>query len=345
MEIIFKSDTKHRKRFLTANHFAHPAKMPLPLQRWLIERYTKPGDVILDPMGGSGTLLVACTMGRHVILVELEQKFVRMQEDNWAKIQTFGAELGYEMGTATILRGDARDLGGILCDVVITSPPYEGSLAEGPHGGILGRDAVKKKLPMPYTFKSKPDCIITSPPYAEMGIGDWQTGRAEFQEWVLNELATKGYVEWQGQRYTESEWRAMNHGRIDGRTTGETWHRARGFSSYGQLGYAPSSGNIGNLKGESYLSAMLQVYSECFKVLKNGGLLVLVTKNFIRNKKIVPLDEDTIKLCEQARFTLIERHYRRLTAQSFWRIIYQQKYPDAPVIDREDILVFRKLWS
>jgi DNA modification methylase len=137
----------------------------------------------------------------------------------------------------------------------------------------------------------------------------------------------------------------MNHGRIDGRTTGETWHRARGFSSYGQLGYAPSSGNIGNLKGESYLSAMLQVYSECFKVLKNGGLLVLVTKNFIRNKKIVPLDEDTIKLCEQARFTLIERHYRRLTAQSFWRIIYQQKYPDAPVIDREDILVFRKLWS
>jgi DNA modification methylase len=348
MEIIFKSDTKHRKRFLTANHFAHPAKMPLPLQRWLIERYTKPGDVILDPMGGSGTLLVACTMGRHVILVELEQKFVRMQEDNWAKIQTFGAELGYEMGTATILRGDARNLEGILCDAIITSPPYEATLKRDKSKEPWWDEKRERKFSGGSVAISKgyqPDCIITSPPYAEMGIGDWQTGRAEFQEWVLNELATKGYVEWQGQRYTESEWRAMNHGRIDGRTTGETWHRARGFSSYGQLGYAPSSGNIGNLKGESYLSAMLQVYSECFKVLKNGGLLVLVTKNFIRNKKIVPLDEDTIKLCEQARFTLIERHYRRLTAQSFWRIIYQQKYPDAPVIDREDILVFRKLWS
>jgi hypothetical protein len=110
-------------------------------------------------------------------------------------------------------------------------------------------------------------------------------------------------------------------------------------------GIRNKEGEIGNLKSESYLSAMLQVYQQCFRVLKNGGLLVLVTKNFIRNKKIVPLDEDTIKLCEQAGFTFIERHYRRLTAQSFWRIIYQQKYPDAPVIDREDILVFRKLWS
>jgi hypothetical protein len=51
-------------------------------------------------------------------------------------------------------------------------------------------------------------------------------------------------------------------------STGKT--RARGFSSFGETwqGYAPSSGNIGNLKGESYLAAMLQVYSECFKRAK-----------------------------------------------------------------------------
>lgn len=41
-------------------------------------------------------------------------------------------------------------------------------------------------------------------------------------------------------------------------------------------------------------------------------------------------------------FRLVERHYRKLAAQSFWRIIYQQKYPDAPVLDKEDILIFRK---
>jgi len=77
-------------------------------------------------------------------------------------------------------------------------------------------------------------------------------------------------------------------------------------------------------------------------VLRPGGLLILVTKNFIRNKKEVRLDEDTMKLCDQAGFQFVERHYRKLSMQSFWRVIYRQKYPDAPVLDKEDILVFKK---
>ena len=64
MELIFRSDTKQRKQRFTAKHFAHPAKMSLPLQVWLIEHYSKPGDVILDPMCGSGTILVACSLSR-----------------------------------------------------------------------------------------------------------------------------------------------------------------------------------------------------------------------------------------------------------------------------------------
>ena len=43
MEIIFRADKKHRDKYLTAAHFAHPAKMSLPLQRWIVERYTKEG--------------------------------------------------------------------------------------------------------------------------------------------------------------------------------------------------------------------------------------------------------------------------------------------------------------
>ena len=100
--------------------------------------------------------------------------------------------------------------------------------------------------------------------------------------------------------------------------------------------------NIGNLKGNSYLSEMLKVYKSAYKVLKPQGLLILVLKNFIRDKKEVRLDLDSIKLCEQAGFNLQERHYRKLSALSFWRTIYRNKYPSAPVIDREDVLVFRK---
>ena len=69
--------------------------------------------------------------------------------------------------------------------------------------------------------------------------------------------------------------------------------------------------------------------------------MCLVVKNFIRDKKIVPLDLDTIKLCEQAGFKLIDRLKRKLTQQSFWRTIYHQKFPDVPKIEYEDVLIFR----
>jgi DNA modification methylase len=112
--------------------------------------------------------------------------------------------------------------------------------------------------------------------------------------------------------------------------------------SVGQAYSTITSDNIGNLKSQSYLEAMALVYSQCYKVLKPQGLMILVTKNFIRNKKVIRLDTDTIKLCEQAGFKFVERHYRKLPSQSFWRIIYQKKFPDVPTIDYEDILVFQR---
>ncbi|GAJ10810.1 unnamed protein product, partial [marine sediment metagenome] len=45
--------------------------------------------------------------------------------------------------------------------------------------------------------------------------------------------------------------------------------------------YSESKDNIGELRGNTYLEAMLQVYQQCHKVLKPHGLMILVTKNFI----------------------------------------------------------------
>lgn len=70
--------------------------------------------------------------------------------------------------------------------------------------------------------------------------------------------------------------------------------------------------------------------------------MILVVKPFIRNKKVVHLEEDTRRLCENAGFNFVEMFYRKLTNVSFWRRIYEQKYPDAPRIDFEDVLIFRK---
>ena len=38
----------------------HPTQKPVPLFKWIIEKYSKEGDLILDPFLGSGTTLEAC---------------------------------------------------------------------------------------------------------------------------------------------------------------------------------------------------------------------------------------------------------------------------------------------
>lgn len=46
----------------------HPTQKPVDLMMWLLEEYTKPGDVVFDPYMGSGTTGVACMkLGRRFI--------------------------------------------------------------------------------------------------------------------------------------------------------------------------------------------------------------------------------------------------------------------------------------
>ncbi len=63
---------RHGLRF-THYLFRFPAKFHPPAIRCLIDRYTKPGDIILDPFCGSGTLLVeALVSGRHAFGLDID---------------------------------------------------------------------------------------------------------------------------------------------------------------------------------------------------------------------------------------------------------------------------------
>ena len=54
----------------------HPCPKPTNVMRWILERTTAPGDIILDPFLGSGTTAVACVeTGRHYIGIEIEPKY------------------------------------------------------------------------------------------------------------------------------------------------------------------------------------------------------------------------------------------------------------------------------
>ncbi len=54
----------------------HPTQKPVALLRWLIDYYSQPGDMILDPYLGSGTTLrAALDQSRRGIGIEIEERY------------------------------------------------------------------------------------------------------------------------------------------------------------------------------------------------------------------------------------------------------------------------------
>lgn len=54
----------------------HPTQKPVALMEWIIDRWTQPGDLILDPYMGSGPIPRACkNLGRRCIAIEIEERY------------------------------------------------------------------------------------------------------------------------------------------------------------------------------------------------------------------------------------------------------------------------------
>jgi len=63
---------------------------------------------------------------------------------------------------------------------------------------------------------------------------------------------------------------------------------------------------------------MKRVYTGCLGVLKPGGLCILVTGDYYRDKKRVPIGDDTIRLMEHIGFEFIRRHKRIYNHRSYF---------------------------
>jgi len=101
----------------------HPAKFPETMIQEFVEFFTKPGMTVLDPMCGTGSVLVACAQcGRSSVGVELLEKYARIAEHR-AK-QAYARVEGVE---GQVITADARRLDRLgigQVDYCITSPPY-----------------------------------------------------------------------------------------------------------------------------------------------------------------------------------------------------------------------------
>lgn len=109
-----------RAKFFSKASTEHGAKMEIRSYQKMVELYTEPGQTILDPMSGVGTVHWAATLGRNSIGIEIEDRFVEIQTENMAML---GKNPGFT-GTAQLLHGDCRRHMPVKADAVIFSPPY-----------------------------------------------------------------------------------------------------------------------------------------------------------------------------------------------------------------------------
>jgi tRNA1(Val) A37 N6-methylase TrmN6 len=132
------SPAAQRKGRFVPESTAHPAKMLPAVAAHAIAHYTRPGDVVLDPMCGIGTTLVeAIDAGRRAVGIEYEPHWVTIAQANLDLARARGHD-----HDGRVIRGDARQLDTLLPQeyagqvaLVVTSPPYGPSV----HGQVSTR--------------------------------------------------------------------------------------------------------------------------------------------------------------------------------------------------------------
>ena len=267
-----KSDLSLRRWLFEDEVFAHPAKMHLGLMQRLVDMYSAPGDTLFDPMAGTGSLLYAATLGRHVVLRELEPDYLSLIQLSLPKMCEAA---GYLLGKINVGWGDARLPFNVKCDHILFSPPYGFETKGGDNTEALRRRAER--------------------------------------------LAQNVGTSRRWQKYINEP----THGSF-----------ANGFR------YPSGQSNTGNKSGRNYWKDMRLIYTNCLNVLPPAGLMIVVLKNSYRRGKLNDVTGQTIREVDALGGVLIARHGRLIDKPSIW--VRRRREKGLPIIDVEDVLVFRK---
>lgn len=126
----------------------HPAKFPESMVTEFIKFFTKRGDIVLDPMLGTGSTLVACKLtDRRGVGIELIKKWadIARERASYLKNDDEGKE-------PLVIEGDSRQLVRLLrehniekVDFCITSPPYWNMLKKS-RGHVKSESQKRKEI-------------------------------------------------------------------------------------------------------------------------------------------------------------------------------------------------------
>lgn len=171
------------------------------IPRNLIHKYTKPRELVCDPMMGSGTTLVECKlMGRDAIGVDINPDAVMVAMNRL----DFKVQPLYEDGNEPHIRvyiGDARRLDLIedeTVDLIATHPPYCGIIPYSKSKVPGDLSSLKLEDFMNEIGKVANECfrILKSNKYCAILIGDTRKHRhyVPIHIGVLNKFLEAGFI-------------------------------------------------------------------------------------------------------------------------------------------------------
>jgi len=122
--IVLPDDVTWRKSIFPERVMKHLAKMHMYLEDAIIDYVSESGDILLDPMAGTGTLMMAALKGRRVITLDIEKPYHELQ----VEVYKYMREIHPNMETCIQLHGNCKLILPIPCDHIIFSPPYAKAL-------------------------------------------------------------------------------------------------------------------------------------------------------------------------------------------------------------------------
>jgi ParB family chromosome partitioning protein len=124
--------------FFGVNGTIYPGTFPMMVPLNCILRYSKEGEVVLDPLAGSGTTLVACAMTRRLgIGVDINPEAEKAKEKRFKAVLEKEPSLKKLLERQKFIQGDSRSLSFLpnaSVDLVIAHPPYLDMMDYGPNG-------------------------------------------------------------------------------------------------------------------------------------------------------------------------------------------------------------------
>jgi DNA modification methylase len=170
------------------------------IPRNLITKYSKPRELVMDQMCGSGTTLVECKLlGRNGIGVDVNPEAIMVTQDRLNfDYDTLDEPRRAEMQTYA---GDARNLnliGDETVDLIATHPPYAGIISYS--GKRLSDDISSLKLPAYIDALRKVAAesyrVLKNNRYCGVLIGDTRKGRhyIPISLGVLQAFLTVGFI-------------------------------------------------------------------------------------------------------------------------------------------------------